>query len=388
MPPSIRLPRACAAAFLGVCLFCASALPVRAGSEPVRIGSLLTLTGPGAALGEPELRTLQLYVERLNAAGGLLGRPLQLIHYDDGGELAKVDPAMRRLLDADRVAVILGGTTSTASLAALPLIERAEVPFISLAGSVMIVEPVKKWVFKTAHTDRMACEKIFADLQTRGLRRVALLSESSAYGRSARHQCRSSAPAAGIDVVADDIHASADTDFAAPLARIGASQAQALLVLGAGASSARVTQAVRAAGLPLPLYHTHSIGSQGFIRAAGPAAEGVRFPAAALIVAEQLPDADPQKRVALDYARTYTDAWGGSVSTFGGHAYDALMQWVDAVRRAGSFEPEAVRAALEATQGYVGTGGIVRYSAQDHLGLDASAFRMIEIRNGHWRLVD
>lgn len=378
------------AALLGLLGLLAGGLPpAQAGTvEPIRIGSVLTLSGPGAALGEPELKTLQLYVERLNAAGGLLGRPLRLIHVDDGGELAKVDPAFRRLLDAERVDVLIGGTTSSASLAALPLVERAEVPFLSLAGSVLIVEPAKKWVFKTAHTDRMACDKVFADLRARGLTRVALLSEASGYGRSGRFQCLARAAASGVQVVLDDSHDPKEADFSAPLARIGASDAQALLVLGVGASSARITRAVHAAGLKLALYHTHSIGSKAFIEAAGDAAEGVRFPAAALIIAAQLPEADPQKRVALEYTQAYTAAYGGSVSTFGGHAYDALMQWAEAVRRAGSVEPDAVRRALEATHGYVGTGGIVHYAPTDHLGLDATAFRMIEIRNGDWRLID
>jgi len=114
----------------------------------------------------------------------------------------------------------------------------------------------------------------------------------------------------------------------------------------------------------------------------------VRLPAAALLVADQLPAGDAQKPVVVGYGKAFADKYKADVSTFGGHAYDGLMLAVNAVKAAGSTDKAKVRDALEATKGYVGTGGVVNMSASDHMGLDLSAFRMLEVRNGNWALVN
>ena len=148
-----------------------------------------------------------------------------------------------------------------------------------------------------------------------------------------------------------------------------------------------VTKNYKQLGFALPLYQSHGVASKDFIKLAGDAAEGVRLPAAALLVADQLAADDPQKKVVTDYSAEYSKAFNQEVSTFGGHAYDGLMLAVDAIKRAGSTDKAKVRAALEQTKGYVGTGGVVNMSASDHMGLDLTAFRIIEVKNGNWTLV-
>src|SRR5574343_1173181 len=134
-------------------------------ADPIKIGSVLSVTGPAAFLGDPALKTLQLYVDDLNKKGGVLGRPLQLVHYDDGSDANKANGFAKRLIEDDKVDVLIGGTTTGATMSMAPLVERAGLPFISLAGAVVVIEPVKKWVFKTPHTDRMAAEKVFEDMK-------------------------------------------------------------------------------------------------------------------------------------------------------------------------------------------------------------------------------
>ncbi len=358
-------------------------------ADPIRIGSVLSATGPAAFLGDPEVKTLQLYVERLNAGGGLLGRKLELVTYDDASDAAKANGFGKRLIEDDKVDVVLGGTTTGATMALVPLVEKAEVPFISLAGAVVIVEPVKKWVFKTPHTDRMAAEKIFADMKKRGLTKLALLSETSGFGQSGRKETLAAAPKAGIDIVADETYGPKDTDVTAQLTKIkNVAGVQAILVFGLGQGPAIVTKNIAQLGITLPHYESHGVASEEYIKLAGAAAEGVRLPAAALIVADALPASDPQKPVVTGYAKAYSEAFKSEVSTFGGHAYDALMIYADAVKRAGTTDKAKVRDAIEATKGFVGTGGVVNMSATDHMGLDLSAFRMLEIKGGKWTLVD
>jgi branched-chain amino acid transport system substrate-binding protein len=162
---------------------------------------------------------------------------------------------------------------------------------------------------------------------------------------------------------------------------------QALLNAGFGQGPAIVTKNYKQLGLTVPLYQSHGVASKEFIKLAGDAAEGVRLPAAALLVADILPDGDPQKPVVVAYKRDYETRYKSDVSTFGGHAYDGLMLVVDAIKHAGSADKAKVREAIENTRGYVGTGGVVNMSATDHMGLDLSAFRMLEVRNGNWALV-
>ncbi len=156
---------------------------------------------------------------------------------------------------------------------------------------------------------------------------------------------------------------------------------------GRGQGPAIVTRNVKQLGIELPLYQSHGVASKSFIDLAGPAAEGVRLPAAAMLVPEQLPDNDPQKKVVLDYKTTYESTQNQPVSTFGGHAYDGLMLLVQAIQKAGTTDGPKVRDALRATKGFVGTGGVVNMSPTDHMGLDLSAFRMLEIRGGTWKLL-
>ena len=358
------------------------------GQEPIRIGAFLSVTGPAAFLGDPEQKTLEMYVERINAAGGVGGRKLQLTVYDDGGDAEKARTFAKRLLEQDKVDVIVGGSTTGTTMAAIPLAEQAQTPFISLAGAVGIIEPAKKWVFKTPHTDRMACEKIFADMRARKLTRVALISGAGGFDKTMRGECLKVAGKYGVEVVADESYGAADTDVTAQLTRIKATPGvQAVLNAGFGQGPAIVTKNYRQLGLSAQLYQSHGVASKEFIRLSGSAAEGVMLPAAALLVADLLPDSDPQKPVVVAYKRDYESRHKSDVSTFGGHAYDGLMLAVEAIKRAGGTDKAKVRDALEGTRGYVGTGGVVNMSANDHMGLDLSAFQMLEVKGGNWVVI-
>ncbi|MEG3639013.1 ABC transporter substrate-binding protein [Magnetococcus sp. PR-3] len=357
-----------------------------AQAENIKIGTFLSVTGPASFLGDPELKTLKMYVDKVNAKGGIDGRQVELIHYDTGTQAKMAVKFAKRLLKKDRVHAIVGGTTSGSSIAVMPDIKRARVPFVSLAGSVKIIEPVQKWTFKMPHTDRMAAAKIFTDMKARGISKIALITGDGGFDKSGRTQSQALAPQYGIKIVADESYGKKDTDMTAQLTKIRTTDAQAILNFGLGSGPAIVTRNVRQLGITVPLYQSHGVASKKFIQLAGKAAEGVRLPAAALLVAESLPDSDPQKQVLLDYKNSY-EAKHGSVSTFGGHAYDGLMVVLQAIDRANSLDSRKIRDEIEKTQGFVGTGGVFNMSATDHLGLGMDAFKMLEIKNGNWTIV-
>jgi branched-chain amino acid transport system substrate-binding protein len=371
----------------------AGALALAAASawaaDNIKIGSVLSVSGPAAFLGDPELKTLQLYVEKINAEGGVLGRKLELVHYDDGGDAAKANGFTKRLIESDKVDVLIGGTTTGATLAMAPLAEKASLPFISLAGAVVIVEPVRKWVFKTPHTDRMAAEKVFEDMKKRGITKVGLLSETSGFGASGRKETQAVAAKYGVTLVADETYGPKDTDITAQLTRIkNSAGVQGVFVFGLGQGPAVVTKNYSQLGMgALPLYQSHGVASDEYLKLSGKAAEGVRLPTPALLVGAMLPAADAQKAIVTNYDKAYKERYKIDPSTFGGYALDALKLSVDAMRRAGSTDGAKLRTALEQTRGLVGTTGVFNMSAANHMGLDLTAFRMVEVKNGDWQLL-
>jgi len=356
-------------------------------ADPIKIGTFLSVTGPASFLGDPELRTLQMYVDELNAGGGVLGRKLELVHYDTAGQAKEAVTLVKRLIQNDAVDVIVGGSSTGDTMAAIPEVEKAEIPLLSLAGGVEIVEPVKKWVFKTPHTDRMAAIRIFEDMKKRGITKLALITGDGGFDKSGRKQVLELAPKYGLEIVADESYGNKDTDMTTQLTKIRATDAQAILNFGFGAAPAIVTRNVRQLGIALPVYQSHGVASKKFIEMAGDAAEGVRLPAAALVVAEQLADTDPQKKVLLDY-KTRFEAKHGEVSTFGGHAYDGLFIAVEAIKRAKGTDKAKVRDEIEKTKGFVGTAGVFNMTPEDHMGLSVDAFKLLEVRKGNWVIID
>ncbi|MEI7430030.1 MAG: ABC transporter substrate-binding protein [Betaproteobacteria bacterium] len=357
-------------------------------ADPIKIGSVLSVSGPAAFLGDPELKTLQLYIEDLNKKGGVLGRPLELVHYDDGSDASKANGFAKRLIEDDKVDILIGGTTTGATMSMAPLVEKATIPFISLAGAVVIIEPVKKWVFKTPHTDRMAAEKVFEDMKKRGLTKIALLSESSGFGQSGKKETELVVAKYGITLVANETYSPKDTDMSPQLTKIkNTPEVQAVFVFGLGQGPAIVTKNYKQLAITLPLYQSHGVASDDFLKLAGDSAEGVRLPSPAQLIPGKLAAGDPQKAVVTAYEKLYKDRYKQDVSTFGGYAYDGLMIAVDAIKRAGSTDKAKVRDAIEATKGYVGSSGNVTMSPTDHLGLDLTSFRMLEVKGGDWTIL-
>jgi branched-chain amino acid transport system substrate-binding protein len=225
-------------------------------------------------------------------------------------------------------------------------------------------------------------------MKARGLTKVGLLSETSGFGQSGRKETLAVAPKYGVEIVADETYGPKDSDITAQLTKIkGTAGVQAVFVFGLGQGPAVATKNFAQLGIKLPHYQSHGVASDEYIKLAGAAAEGVRLPSPALLIAEALPANDPQKAVVVGYFKAYKERFKEDPSTFAGYAYDALMLGVDALKRAGSTDGEKVRTALEQTKGYIGVTGAFNMSATDHMGLDLSAFRMLEVKGGDWVIV-
>ena len=235
-------------------------------ADPIKIGSVVSATGPAAFLGDPEARTLKLYVDELNKKGGLLGRPVELVLYDDGGDANKARTFATRLVEDDKVVAVVGGTTTGASMAMLPVFDEAKIPFMSVAGAIEIIEPVRPYVFKTPHTDKTACQKIFSDMKARGLTKIGMISGADGFGKSMRAQCMKIVGDYGITVLVDESYGAADSDMTPQLNKIkNAAGVQAVLNPGFGQGPAIVTRNYGQLGMTAPLYQSHGVASKSFI---------------------------------------------------------------------------------------------------------------------------
>lgn len=374
-------------ALLAATVLLSIAATASAANGPIKIGAIVSATGPASFLGDPQQKTLEEYVERINAAGGVLGRKLSLVLYDDASDANKANAFTRRLIIQDEVDVIIGSSTTGSTMAMVPQIDAAKIPAVSLAAASVIVEPVKPYIFKMPHSDRMAAYKVLEDIKKRGFTQVGLLSDTGGFGKSGRTETLKAAEALGMKVVEDQTYGEKDTDMTPQLTRVKSSPAQAILVFGTGQAPAIIARNYQQLAMKQPLYTTHGQASLEFVRIAGKASEGIRMPSPALLIASALNAEDPQRKVSVDYAKTFETKFKMDVSTFGGYAHDALYLVADAIKRAGSTDKEKVRAAIESTKGFVGVSGIYTMTPQDHMGLDNSAFRMVEITNGSFKEV-
>lgn len=357
-------------------------------AEAIKIGALFSVTGKGSFLGEPEKNTAIMIAEDINAKGGVNGRPVELIIEDTESSEATAVMAAQKLISRDQVVAIIGPSTSGETMAVLRVCEEQKVPLVSCAAAAPIVQPVeeRKWIFKSPQMDSDCVVRIFEHMKTKGTDKVGIITITDGFGKSGRDQLQKLAAEMEITIVADETYAPTDTDMTAQLTKIKASTAQAVVNWSIGPTQSLIPKNMKQLGMAIPLYQSHGFGNLQYVQAAGDSAEGIIFPAGRLLVAEELADDHPQKKVLVDYKKAYESRFGGSVSTFGGHAYDALYLVVKAIEL-GAPTREGIRDGLEKVQGFVGTAGIFNMSATDHLGLDKEAFEMLTVKDGKFTLL-
>jgi branched-chain amino acid transport system substrate-binding protein len=355
-------------------------------APPVKIGALFSVSGPAAFLGEPEINTAKMMVAEINKAGGIKGRKLELIDYDTQGDATKAVQAVNKLIKDDKVVAIIGPSTTGDSMAIIPVVEKAEIPLISCAAGIKITDPVKKWVFKTAQNDALAVMKIYKNLQKQKISKVAVITVSDGFGSSGREQLKLQAKEFDINIISDETFGPKDMDMTVQLTKIRDSQAQAIICWGTNPGPAIVARNAKQLGIKIPLYMSHGVSSKKFIELAGEGAEGIIIPSGKVIVADQLPQSDPQKKSLENYVNKYREHYKVEGDHFGGHAYDAVMLLKKAMEQ-GAFTSTAIRDQLEKIKKFAGIGGTFSYSPQDHAGLNSDAFVLVQVEKGDWKLI-
>lgn len=358
-----------------------------AAKEVYKIGGIFSVTGRASFLGDPEKKTMEMVIQDINKNGGIDGRMLEAVIYDTEGDPTKAVMAVSKLINKDRVVAIIGPSTTPTTLAVVPFAERAGVPMISCAAGIKITQPVKPWVFKTAQSDVLAVDTLYRYLQKQAIKKVGILTVSNAYGESGKTQLLQQAPEKGIAVVSAESFGAKDTDMTAQLTKITKSGPDAIICWGTNPGPAVVARNVKQLNISIPLYQSHGVASPKFIELAGQAAENIILPTGKILVADLLPDGDPQKNLLLDYITTFKKTYDQPESGFGGYAYDAVRLIAKALEGTDG-DKKKIRDNLENIKGFVGISGTFNFTPEDHNGLGSDAFVMVQIKNGSWKLLD
>ncbi|VVD59095.1 ABC transporter substrate-binding protein [Pandoraea terrigena] len=376
-----------------LCVASAMMLATGLASAQVKIGVSLSATGPAASLGIPEKNTISLLPKTI------AGQSVQYILLDDATDTTTAVKNMRKLISEDHVDAVLGSTVTPNSLAMVDVAAETHTPMISMAAGAAIVEPVdakRAWSFKTPQNDILMATAIAKHMADNGVKTVAFIGFSDAYGEGWYREFQKAADLKKVKIVANERFNRADTSVTGQALKIMAANPDAVLIAGSGTPAALPQRTLKERGYKGKLYQTHGVANNDFLRVCGKDCEGTYLPAGPLLVVDQLPADNPVKKSAAAYKAVYEKAYGaGSISTFGGHAWDAglLLQHAIpvALKKAKPGTAEfraALREALENVKDMPGTAGIFNMSAKDHNGLDQRSRVMVEIVNGKWKLAN
>ncbi len=356
---------------------------------PISIGAILSLTGPGASLGMPQRNTFELLPKTI------AGHPARLTILNDATDSSAALRDIRKLIDEGRVDAVIGPTVTPPSLALLDAIGLAEVPMLSLAGANAIVEPqegARRWAFKTAPADRLMTNPVAAHMAHNGVRTYAVIAFATAFGDGQIAALDASAGPHGLHNALTVRYNPGDASVTPQVLRMIAARPDAMFVAASGTPGTTPIIELRSYGWTGPIYGTQGLGNPEVLRLGGKALEGLVFTVTPALVAEQLPDSNPVKAVALAYGQAYEDRFGrGTRSLFGAMVWDSFLLLEraasTALQAAQPGTPEfrrALRDGLEGVQGLVGVQGVFNLSHDDHSGAGPSAQVLVTVKNGAW----
>jgi branched-chain amino acid transport system substrate-binding protein len=363
--------------------------------EPIKIGAFFALSGPAATIGTPTKLVAQMVVDKINKGGGINKRPLELVVGDTESDPTKALMEAKRLVEKEKVVALIGPTRTDEGMAVKSYIEdTAHIPIIMTIGGDPVIAGGKfgpfRWTFKTPQRTTVAVKKVYDYLQSRKLTKIALLTATDGFGKDGLNVLKQLAPEYGLEIVAEEAFAVADTDMTPQLVKIRASGAQALVCWTIGPAGARVAKNVKQLALTIPLLQCHGQPDPKYIELAGDASEGSIMPSTKLMVVDQLPDTDPQKAVIEEFISLYKDTYHYDqqypINTHSGYAWDAIYLLANAMRQVGT-DPEALRTAIEQTRGYIGISGIYNLTPEDHNGLGTDSMVIVKVEKGKWVLV-
>ncbi len=354
--------------------------------ETLKIGAIFAVTGGASFLGAPEAKTAEMVVDKINAAGGINGKMIELIIKDSAANPEKAISFAKQLIEEDRVLAIIGPSTSGETMQIKEICNEAKVPLVSAAANEAIVDPVAAYVFKTPQKDSYVARWIYQTMNDMGIKKIGVVAANTGFGNGGKDKLEEFAPEYGIEVAISESYDKAETDLTALMNKVKAAGVEAVVNWSIVPAQSIIPKNMKQLGMEIPLFQSHGFGNIKYVEAAGEAAEGIIFPCGRLLVADELPSSNPQKAFLVEYANEYKAKFNEEASTFGGHAYDAITIVAAALEKAGA-DRDKIRDEIEKLKNFPGTGGVFNFSAADHNGLGMDSIVMLTVKNGKFVLL-
>jgi branched-chain amino acid transport system substrate-binding protein len=363
-----------------------------ARAADLKVGVTLSATGPLASLGIPTRNTFALLPPTVG------GVKVSYIVLDDATDPSTALKNARKLTSENGVDVLMGSNSTPGCLAMLDVAAETGSPMIALAAGKSIIAPMdekRRWVFKVPQNDDLMAGAVVDHMLSKGVKTVAFVGFSDAYGEGWWNAFSKIAEGKGLKIAASERYNRTDTSVTGQILKIVTARPDAVLIGASGTPAVLPQKTLVERGYRGLVYHTHGVVNPDFLRVGGKDVEGAFLPIGPAVVASQLPDSHPSKKVALDFFAKYNAAYGaGSANSFAAHAWDAYLLLQAAVPVAlkkaqpGTKEfREALRAALEGVRDLPATQGVFNMTPADHQGFDERARAMARIESGTWKVI-
>ena len=372
---------------LGLTLLALLAAPL--AQAQIKIGLMVSATGPTSAIGIPQKNTGALLPAKIGDV------TIEYIQLDDGGDTTRAVQNVKKLIQENNIDALIGPSTTPNALAILPVIAEAKVPLMATVGTQSVVEPLdanRRWVFKTTQNDDLISEALVGHMVKSGVKSVGFIGLNDPYGENWYKVFSGQATKAGLSVVASERYARADQSVTGQTLKLLAAKPDVVLVAGVGGPGVLPQTTLREQGFRGVIYQTHGVATDDFIRLGGAKVEGTILAAGPMLVIDEIPASNPIKAVSLRYIQAYEKLYGTRPATFGANTYDSGLILEHAIPGAlKKAKPGteafrvALRDALENAGNVVGCQGVFNMSPTNHNGMDKRARVLITVKDGKFR---
>jgi len=368
-----------------------AALSVSTAFAQIRIGLMVSATGPTSAIGIPQRNTGDILPRKI------AGVNVEYVSLEDGGDTTRAVQNVKKLIQEDHIDALIGPSTTPNAFAILPVIAEAKVPMLATVGTSAVVEPLdanKRWVFKTTQNDDLIAAALLKHMVAHGVHKVGFIGFSDPYGDNWLKVFSALGERAGVKVVATERYGRTDASVTGQALKLIAAKPDAILIAAVGGPAVLPQATLRDDGYKGTIYQTHAVATDDFIKLGKGKVEGTVLAAGPMLVIDEIPDSNATKKVAEGYIAAYDKRFGSTPSTFGANTWDAGLLLERAIPIAlKTAKPgteafrSALRDALESEKNVVGCQGVFNMSPTNHNGMDERARVLVTIRDGRFRLL-
>ena len=357
----------------------------------IKIGLMVSATGPTSAIGIPQKNTGEILPKQIG------GVPVEYISLEDGGDATRAVQNIKKLVQENNIDALIGPSTTPNAFAILDVIAEAKVPMMATVGTSAVVEPIdakKRWVFKTTQNDDLIAAALLKHMAKNDVKTVAFIGFSDPYGDNWLKVFSSLGEKAGIKVVNAERFNRTDQSVTGQTLRMLAAKPDAMLIAAVGGPAVLPEATLRDQGWKGPIYQTHAVATEDFIKLGKDKVEGTVLAAGPMLVIDEIPDSNPTKKVAQSYIATYQKQFGAIPATFGANTWDAGILLERAIPEALKVAKPgteafrtALRDALEREREVIGCQGVFNMSPANHNGMDERARVLVTVKDGKFRLL-